>query len=260
VRLQAPPRGFGWGLAEYSGIALCWSDTRQEPAKQATDAQPCRAHCAMTDAEPADDARPEELQNLFEPVKDAPCRIDQIHVSPADLQTRLLVVLREFKEARKAETFEDVLQKSAQAVANLEDLGVFHDVAGRLNPGMPVRFCDGGPVHLDAGPRCHELHKAAAIQQLAQCNGHASSRMTAHERKSCARSLRANEWHMRMWAGCMPFLPLPNIVVCGPPVQNASEGSQMQRSPTTCTQAPLTPTASLADSAAFTLEKNWHAR
>lgn len=76
---------------------------------------------------------------VFSRLRDSPCSIDQVTVIPADLQTRLLLVLREFKDARKASTFEEVLERTTRAVDNLDDLGVFRDVSARLGAGLPVR-------------------------------------------------------------------------------------------------------------------------
>lgn len=81
----------------------------------------------------------QESDALLEQMRDLPCTVDQVTVIPAELQTRLLLVLREFKDARKATTFEEVLARTIEAVDNLDDLGVFKDAAARLGPGLPVR-------------------------------------------------------------------------------------------------------------------------
>jgi hypothetical protein len=77
-------------------------------------------------------------KDMFERIRALPCSIDQVTVIPPDLQTRLQLVLREFKDARKADTFEEVLLQTSQAVEHLEDLGVFHDVSARLGAGLAV--------------------------------------------------------------------------------------------------------------------------
>lgn len=75
----------------------------------------------------------------FQSVREAPCTVDQVTVSPHELQTRLLLVLREFRAAKKASTFEDVLNRVAEASEALEDFGVFKNIDAKLQPGVPVR-------------------------------------------------------------------------------------------------------------------------
>ena len=76
----------------------------------------------------------------FEEAKDLPCSVDQIRVTPDELQTRLLLIQREIKQTRKAGTFAEVLEKLQTAIDNLQELGVFAEVNGRVNPGLPVRM------------------------------------------------------------------------------------------------------------------------
>ena len=81
----------------------------------------------------------ERTSESFDTLKDLPVSVDQIRVSPDELQTRLLLIQREIKQARKAGTFEEVLTKTMTAVDNLKDLGVFREVTARLDAGLPVR-------------------------------------------------------------------------------------------------------------------------
>jgi hypothetical protein len=76
--------------------------------------------------------------DVYEQVMDKPCSLDKINVSPAELQTRLLLILREFREAERAQTFNEVVKCTTRAVQSLEELGVFRKADARLMPGESV--------------------------------------------------------------------------------------------------------------------------
>jgi hypothetical protein len=94
---------------------------------------------AGSDEESGGEQADASLADVYEKVKAKPCSIDKINISPADLQTRILLILREFQNAKKAQTFDDVAKHTTQAVQNLEELGVFRGADARLMPGDPVQ-------------------------------------------------------------------------------------------------------------------------
>lgn len=90
---------------------------------------------APLDASEDDQSELDELEQL----KLSPLRVSGI-VFPPDLKTRSQNVLREFKPTVSAKTLEEVLKCTDETLANLEDLGVFHEIDAEIVQGRSVRF------------------------------------------------------------------------------------------------------------------------
>ena len=98
------------------------------------------------------DPTPEpDLADMYQQLKDLPCSVDRVYVTPPDLQTRLLLILREFKEAKEATTLDEVARRTQKAVECLQELGVFNAVDASLRPGGSVRSDEDVDVHIICG-------------------------------------------------------------------------------------------------------------
>jgi hypothetical protein len=81
-------------------------------------------------------------------ILDLPVKLGNVEVHPRDLQTRLNLILREFKPVKHAETLQDVAIRTEKALDALRDLGVFHHVEAVLGPGPAVCILEMCPCQL----------------------------------------------------------------------------------------------------------------
>jgi hypothetical protein len=70
-------------------------------------------------------------------LRNSSVRVDRVEL-PHDLNTRYERVQREFKNIRKGQTLQEVIECTSEALQNLEDLGVFREVNAELLPGVSV--------------------------------------------------------------------------------------------------------------------------
>ena len=86
-----------------------------------------------------DDGSPSsDFEAAFESVQGSYCKVDRINVSPPDIRTKLAMIEREFKYARKAATLAEVSQRAQEALANIQDLGVLRSAGVELVSGDMV--------------------------------------------------------------------------------------------------------------------------
>lgn len=78
-----------------------------------------------------------ELDEL-EQLRASPLRVLGV-VVPPDLNTRHEKIFREFRPTTSATTLEEVLKYADETLANLEDLGVFHEVDAEIVQSRSVR-------------------------------------------------------------------------------------------------------------------------
>lgn len=75
----------------------------------------------------------------FDELKSSPLSVDHIEL-PRSLRTNQEKVLQELKVVGDAETLDEVLKLTEEALGNLDELGVFRTIDVELAPSPSVRF------------------------------------------------------------------------------------------------------------------------
>lgn len=120
------------------GLVLDWVRGPQRSAWPAT-------HPLVTDTQfgnMADDS--DDANSSLNDLKPSPLSVDHIEI-PRALKTNQEKVLQELKVVGEAETLEEVLKLTEEALANLDELGVFRAIDVELAPSPTVRVDPAGP-------------------------------------------------------------------------------------------------------------------
>lgn len=102
-------------------------------------------HSSVTDTQfgnMVDDS--DDAKSPFDDLKPSPLSVDHIEI-PRALKTNQEKVLQELKVVGEAETLDEVLKLTEEALANLDELGVFRAIDVELAPSPTVRVDQAGP-------------------------------------------------------------------------------------------------------------------
>ncbi|CAD7697482.1 unnamed protein product [Ostreobium quekettii] len=111
-------------------------DAPPPPPDRAADGSPGPQPAADPPAGGGGEGRdgPKDVSELFDLVKDRPCRVTEIE-GRGFKRTRPLLVTREMERVREARTLEEIQGHLAECMAALEDLDLFASVEGELLEG-----------------------------------------------------------------------------------------------------------------------------
>lgn len=107
----------------------------------------------------------EDAKSPFDDLKPSPLCVDHIEI-PRSLKTNQEKVLQELKVVGEAETLEEVLKLTEEALSNLDELGVFRTIDVELAPSPTVRVDPGRPLlmmHLHDHKRYSSIARPHAL-------------------------------------------------------------------------------------------------